>query len=224
MRTITKEEIIYWKTLEETNVPGEYTINIPYDCLCKILIIGGGGDGSKYTWSAGGAIADEYAGGGAGAGITGIFQITSGSYQLVVGDKGQDTIFLNQVAGKGNNGITGVGNRIKGSPGVATITIGGLTSIINDDATTTEYNTAYGWTGDKIGYGGSSPNGIIRDGDGSGGTATYSDRTGKAGYAKIDIVSTSEDYSYIEKKKVTCASKIEDEYYLVKDFWNKRRF
>lgn len=214
MRLTIRKEVVYWKTLFEKSSAGQYTVNIPRDGLCKILIIGGGGNGTSYRWYGGGAYQTEYAGGGAGAGITGKIQLTRGNYQLVIGDAGQDTTFLNQVAGRGYNGYTATSAKTKGVPGTATITLAGLTPIINDDATTTSYNTYWGWnSGDRIGYGGSSPKGIVRDGVGSGGTATYSDSTGKAGYARIDIVSTVNDYDYIETNDVTLSCKIEDNYY-----------
>ena len=174
----------------DSRTAGTHTITLKYKQKYQIWVVGGGGNGGSRQDYGGGAFQTGYAGGGSGAMISGTIIIDKGTYSLTIGGAVQDTTFLGQVAGHGNNCSLGYATGSPGTPGSYTITLSGLTGKTNNDATYGYYNTFWGSGGDTNGFGGSSPYNNQRNGPGAGGTANNSNyqKGGYTGYARIVAV------------------------------------
>lgn len=201
MKLVKKVNKVYWKTYEYTT-PGTYTLTVPKNTACKLILVGGGGGGSASTsgfpgtWTA--------AGGSAGM-VTGSSTIDAGSYTIVVGehgigrtrsggnqtgtDGGDSTAFGN-IAGGGGGGKT----YLSGYDGSATPGAAGTTT------------TAAGFTGSN-GVAGSTTS---RYGTYGGGGAKGKNN-GQDGYCKIELASDSSDYDYTKDEIVCYAVKEESE-------------
>lgn len=205
MKLVKKTTTTYWKTYEYTT-PGTYTLTVPKNTACKLILVGGGGGGSASTsgfpgtWTA--------AGGSAGM-VTGSSTIDAGIYTIVVGehgigrtrsggnqtgtDGGDSTAFGN-IAGGGGGGKTYLsatsGSSTPGVAGTATTTTGFTGTNGVAGSTTSRYGT----------YGGGGAAGA---------------NNGQDGYCKIELALDSSDYDYTEDETVCYAVKGEEEIKLV---------
>lgn len=210
MKLLKKTTTTYWKTYEYTT-PGTYTLTVPKNTACKLILVGGGGGGSASTsgfpgtWTA--------AGGSAGM-VTGASTVDAGSYTIVVGehgigrtrsggnqtgtDGGDSTAFGN-IAGGGGGGKTYLGgmsgSATPGAAGTATATTGFTGTNGVAGSTTSRYGT----------YGGGGAQGA---------------NNGQDGYCKIELALDSSDYDYTEDETVCYAVKevVERIYWKYTDF------
>lgn len=209
MKLVKKTTTTYWKIYEYTT-PGTYTLTVPKNTACKLILVGGGGGGSASTsgfpgtWTA--------AGGSAGM-VTGSSTIDAGIYTIVVGehgigrtrsggnqtgtDGGNSTVFGN-IAGGGGGGKTYLGgmsgSSTPGAAGTATATTGFTGTNGVAGSTTSRYGT----------YGGGGAKGK---------------NNGQDGYCKIELASDSSDYDYTVDETVCYAVKG-----VVKRYWKYINF
>lgn len=150
--------------LFEKDISGTYNIEIEYDCIVYLNLVGGGGCG---YWTA------RYPNnGGSGGYIYGEMEITKGNYEIIVGDSGAyyknpqfsgtDSSFVNNIAGGGERGY----NTRVGNGGSCIVSSSGLTGSNGIAGSTTSRFLSYG-------------------GGGSGGTTAT---TAQGGYCKIEVI------------------------------------
>ena len=181
---IVQNPIEYWKKIEYT--PGTYSITIPYETTCNVILVGGGG-GGHYNASAWSSMSRV---GGSAAMISGTFTIPAGTYTVIVGvagGVGGATIFYNQSAGGGGKAYANVwdpGSSYDGAGGLATVTSGSqiptLTYSNGVKGSTISRYLTYGGGAGGAGYGNENP-------------------LGQTGFAVIEYLSDSSDYTYTKQ-------------------------
>ena len=193
MKCWLKNNPVYRKVYEYTEA-GTYTITITEDTPCKFVIVGGGGGGAFSNYY---GMFTRVQNGGSGAMVQGETTLTAGTYTVVVGTAGESKYQdVGAIAGLAGGNSTFLGNTAGGGQGAYAHAgyfqtdgydgAGGTATVV-DGAIGTN-----GRTGDTLG--------IYKNQYGAGGVNSASN--GFAGYAMIDIVSDSSDYTYtvVERK------------------------
>jgi len=194
MKALITNNPKYWKSYEYSS-PGTYTIKAPENTICKFIIIGGGGGGSSchfMAWERG-------RNGGQGAQVSGYINVTKNTeYTITIGQGGIGQRIIDDggsAYGTDGGNSTAFGNIAGGGKGSGAHTgyYDGGSDWGGDGGTVTTVNGCIGSNGSNY----STQSKYLTYGGGGIGNASTAGN-GQGGYAKIDFLSNSSDYTYRE--------------------------
>ena len=182
----------YWKRYEFT--AGTYQITIPQETTVNFILVGGGGGGTAIHFT----YWNDNHWGGCGGVCGGKLTVSAGTYTITVGGGGAGTV-----------GIPDSGQTSYGGGGGTTSAFGQTANGGNGGVANANYGN-YGWDGAGGGYSTTSSSVVGYNGGTSGargyvynnvnyGYGGSPQVSGNGGFARIDVLSNSSDYSFIRR-------------------------